>query len=328
MLALGRPSIPIHQLLHQIRTHTTRILHHILSHTQCPRQHILRPVTQLGKQAAPDIVFGKIRRAGRRHGAGARVPDQPRQEETRTRLHDEAAAREDKADLCVLVRDPDVHGQSHGDADADGGALQCADGGFAAVEYRQCYAAAAAITQSHTLASVPTYTPSQPEGLDKNIPIPMIHDLLRLRPTRPLPKPNLEIRACAENPPVPRNNNALDAVVDIEHGVRLLDLRAHRVRKRIVLAGPVQRQHDDTRLGGVVRGPDRGELEVVVGRRQGDVAVARGLVAAGSHCEVCFCDDGGMSRWEGREGSEGVCPERHCRGSLELYVIAAFGGGE
>lgn len=31
------------------------------------------------------------------------------------------------------MRESDVHGERHGDADADGGALERADGGFAAV---------------------------------------------------------------------------------------------------------------------------------------------------------------------------------------------------
>lgn len=37
MLPLGTPTIPIHQLLHQIRTHTTCIPTHILRHLQRPR---------------------------------------------------------------------------------------------------------------------------------------------------------------------------------------------------------------------------------------------------------------------------------------------------
>ena len=70
------------------------------------------------------------------------MPDEARQEERTTRFHDEAAAGKDEADLCVLVRNAYIHGERHGDADADGGALEGADGGFAAVEDTQCYSAA------------------------------------------------------------------------------------------------------------------------------------------------------------------------------------------
>lgn len=61
------------------------------------------------------------------------MADQARQEEGAASLHDESTARKDEADLGFLVGDADVHGERHGDADADGRALEGADGGLAAV---------------------------------------------------------------------------------------------------------------------------------------------------------------------------------------------------
>lgn len=70
------------------------------------------------------------------------MPDETRQVEGRTGFHNEAAAGEDKADLCGAVGQADVHGERHGDTDANGGALQSANGGFAAVSDGEGYAAA------------------------------------------------------------------------------------------------------------------------------------------------------------------------------------------
>lgn len=71
------------------------------------------------------------------------MADEARQEERRRGFHDEPAAREDEADFCGARCDADVHGQRHGDADADGGALERADGGLAAVEDGEGYSASA-----------------------------------------------------------------------------------------------------------------------------------------------------------------------------------------
>lgn len=66
---------------------------------------------------------------------GPRVPDQSGQVERGARLHDEAAARKDEADFRLGVRDAHVHGERHGDTDADGGAVQGPDCGLARVRY-------------------------------------------------------------------------------------------------------------------------------------------------------------------------------------------------
>lgn len=145
MLALRRPRISVHHLLHEVRANHARILHHILRNLQRPRQHVLRAIQQLAEQAVEHLVLGGIH-ASRRDGLhGARVADQAREEVRRAGLHDQAAAGKDEADLGVAVGEADVHGQRHGDADADGGALEGADGGLAAVEDGEGYSAAAGV---------------------------------------------------------------------------------------------------------------------------------------------------------------------------------------
>ena len=70
------------------------------------------------------------------------MPDEAGQEEGRAGFHDETATGEDEAYFRAFVRDADVHGKCHGYADADGGALEGADCGFAAVVDGEGYAAA------------------------------------------------------------------------------------------------------------------------------------------------------------------------------------------
>lgn len=142
MLALGAPPVPVHQLLHQVRTHTTRIAHNILGNLKRPRQHLLGLLTHVRKQAVPHLVRRRIRAARRHRLHGARVPDQPRQIERRARLHDDAAPRKYKPDFRARRCNPDVHWQRHGDADAYGGTLDRGDAGFAAVMDGEGYAAA------------------------------------------------------------------------------------------------------------------------------------------------------------------------------------------
>ena len=47
MLTLRTARISVHQFLHQIRTHATRILHHVLCNLERSRQHIFRLVAHL-----------------------------------------------------------------------------------------------------------------------------------------------------------------------------------------------------------------------------------------------------------------------------------------
>lgn len=82
----------------------------------------------------------------------------------------------------------------------------------------------------------------------KDVPVPMILHLLRLLPARPIPKPYIQIRARAEYPSRTRHYDALDPLVDVEHGVRSLDFLAHLVRKRIVILGAVQREDNHAGL--------------------------------------------------------------------------------
>lgn len=126
--------------------------------------------------------------------------------------------------------------------------------------------------------------------VEYNIPVSMLLHPLCALPRRPLPEPNIQIRARAEYPPVARHHDALDARVGIEHGVRGLDLAAHRVREGIVLARAEQGQGDDAGLGLVVVRADArpGLVEVIVGVRQGDV----GHMAGG---DLTRCH--GVLRW-------------------------------
>ena len=63
------------------------------------------------------------------------MANEPRQEVGATGFHDEAAAAEDEADFRAAVANADVHRERHCDSYSDSGALEGADGGFAAVEY-------------------------------------------------------------------------------------------------------------------------------------------------------------------------------------------------
>lgn len=83
-------------------------------------------------------------------------------------------------------------------------------------------------------------------------------------------KPDLEVSASAEDTPVTRNDNDLDAVVDIEHAVRLLELQHHGSREGIVVLGAVQREDDDRGVLFVVLGFYLGPGAVVVGCRELD----------------------------------------------------------
>lgn len=153
MLALRAPRITVHQLLHQVRANHTRILANLHCDLERLGQHTLRRIDRVRKQAVPDVVASEVGGAGGDGVHGARVADQPGQEEGRTGLHDEAAAGEDEADFGVLIGDADVHGERHGDADADGGALEGADCGFAAVVDCEGDAAAAVITSAFCSAT-------------------------------------------------------------------------------------------------------------------------------------------------------------------------------
>ena len=121
MLPLRTPRIPIHHLLHQIRTHTTRIPYHLRRYLQRPLQHPLSRIHRLRKQTPPYLVVCPVRRASRYGLHRATVPDEPRQEVRRAGFHDETPAGEDEADFGRREGDSDVHGECHGYADADGG---------------------------------------------------------------------------------------------------------------------------------------------------------------------------------------------------------------
>ena len=101
----------------------------------------------------------------------------------------------------------------------------------------------------------------------------MILHPLRALPTQPLPKPYLEVRTRAEDPPVARHHHALYLGIDVEHGVCRLDLAAHGVGEGIVLARTVKRKDDDARFSFVVCSAYGRPLfvQIIVAVRENDV---------------------------------------------------------
>ena len=78
-------------------------------------------------------------------------------------------------------------------------------------------------------------------------------------------KPNLQVRASAKNAPIaPRKNNALNAVVYIEHAIRLFQFQHHGVGEGIVVLRAPERQDDDPGVLVVVLRADLRPGEVVV----------------------------------------------------------------
>lgn len=144
MLRLSTTRIPPHKLFHQVRAHDARVLDDLLRNFESLRQHLVRPVTQLREQRFQQFIVRPVHAARSRQVHGARMPDQPGQEERRRRFHDNAASREHKADLGILIRHADRHGQGHGDAHTDGGALEGTDDGLAAAVDGESDAAATA----------------------------------------------------------------------------------------------------------------------------------------------------------------------------------------
>jgi hypothetical protein len=145
MRRLGAVLATPDQILHHAHTHRRGIAGHVLGDGERALQHGLLVRADLAEQAVEQAVLGRHDRARRDQVRGAAVADQPRQEEGRARLHDQAAPREHEADLGVLRRQPDVAGQRHGDADADGGAVQGRDGWRSAVVDGEGDAAAAGV---------------------------------------------------------------------------------------------------------------------------------------------------------------------------------------
>ena len=86
---------------------------------------------------------GRVDGAGRGEVHGAGGADEAREEVGGAGLHDDASAREDKADFGGCARDANTGGECHGDAHADRGAVDGGDGWLGAVVDREGDAAAA-----------------------------------------------------------------------------------------------------------------------------------------------------------------------------------------
>lgn len=145
MRRLRRRRRPPHHLPHQIRANHARIRDHLRRNVQRAPQHLVGAITQLAEQAVEEAVPGRVDGARRAQVQRARKADQLGQEEGAAGFHDEAPPREDEADFGLAVGDADGHGERHRDADADGGALQGADGGLAAAVDGEDDAAAACV---------------------------------------------------------------------------------------------------------------------------------------------------------------------------------------
>ena len=85
---------------------------------------------------------------------------------------------------------------------------------------------------------------------------------------------DVEVGAGAEHFAVPGQDDAADAVVDVDHGEDAGELVLHDFGEGIVVLGPVERHDDDgrrrRRRGRDVRDGDLRRGQRAVGRREGD----------------------------------------------------------
>ena len=84
------------------------------------------------------------------------------------------------------------------------------------------------------------------------VPIPVVLDPLSPLTIDSSSKPNVQIRSRAEYSSIACYNNALDTRIDVKHGICLLDLGTHGVRKGIVFARAIKSQNDDAGFRSVV----------------------------------------------------------------------------
>lgn len=75
-----------------------------------------------------------------------------------------------------------------------------------------------------------------------NLPITVLGNILR-----PPAKSNIQVRTRTERPPSACQDNDLDALIDIEHGVELLKVLHHLPGKGVVFVRAVERDNDDRR---------------------------------------------------------------------------------
>lgn len=133
----------IHQIPHQGRAYRGRVIRDILRDLQRSLDRLLGRGGQLAEQFAQERVIGGVRETGGCDVQGAGVADEAWEEVRGCGFHDDAAAGEDEADLGGACGEADCGGERHGDADADGGAVDGHYGGFAAAVDGEGDAAAA-----------------------------------------------------------------------------------------------------------------------------------------------------------------------------------------
>jgi hypothetical protein len=144
MHLLGTRGASPHQLAIQKVRQPARLLRHRRRQLQRSLQHIVLPLQHFLEQAAKVLRVAREHVARREQVHGVGVADQTWQEEGRVRLHGDAAPGEDEAVFGLGVSNPDRGRESHGHAEADGGAVHGDDGRLAAAVDGEVEAAATA----------------------------------------------------------------------------------------------------------------------------------------------------------------------------------------
>ena len=143
MRGLGAAGAAVHEVAHELRRDGRGVAGDLVGELEGAGERGVGRGQDLGEEGCQERVGGGVDGARRGQVQGAREADETRQEVRRARFHDDAAAREDEADLCGAARKPDGGGEGHGDADADRRAVDRGDGRLAAVVDRERDAAAA-----------------------------------------------------------------------------------------------------------------------------------------------------------------------------------------
>ena len=143
MRGLGAARPAVHEVAHQLGRDGRGVAGDVVGELEGAGEGRVGRGQDLGEEGGEQRVGGGVDGARRGQVQGAREADEAREEVRRARLHDDAAAREDEADLGRGAGEPDARRQGHGDADADGRAVDRRDGRFAAVVDGEGDAAAA-----------------------------------------------------------------------------------------------------------------------------------------------------------------------------------------
>lgn len=136
MLCLRAVHAPPHHLPLQIRADRANILHHVLRDLDRLLDALLRRVCKLSEQAVQKLVVRPVHGSRRYDVQSSAVADEPGEEVRGCAFHRDTSPAKDESNLRRAQRDPDCHGQSHCNTDADCGALDGANDGLCALVYR------------------------------------------------------------------------------------------------------------------------------------------------------------------------------------------------